>query len=386
MRIAFLILLATLRVSAATCGSTWSNGYTYCRPITVDHTKVQNTTQTNYPMLFTDTLTYLKSTGNGGKVQNPSGLVDITFSSTTDGSSVLKFERVIWSATTGLVEFWIKIPSVSAAVDTTIYMFYGNASIVADPSDPTNTWDSHFKGVWHFGDGTTLTLTDSTANANNGTNHGATACAGQINGAACFVQASSQYIDVGNGASLEITGAITVEVWTKYTQTVPVPDPTYPTILSNRDTTRQNGYNVSIHPNDGGGFANNLFFSALATGTEKTITAGSAVVQNTIYSFATTYDGVNAVNMYINGGTRTSNFGASAIGSTTTAITFGRWQDAGLPASYWDGFIDEIRISDSERSGDWCGTTYNNTNSPSTFYIIGAESIKSIGGRTIIIN
>ena len=33
----------------------WSNGYSYRRMVTIDHTKVPNTDQTNFPVLFSGT-------------------------------------------------------------------------------------------------------------------------------------------------------------------------------------------------------------------------------------------------------------------------------------------------------------------------------------------
>jgi hypothetical protein len=38
------------------------------------------------------------------------------------------------------------------------------------------------------------------------------------------------------------------------------------------------------------------------------------------------------------------------------------------------GTLDECRVSSSARSGDWIKTEFNNQNSPSTFYFIGAET------------
>jgi hypothetical protein len=39
---------------------------------------------------------------------------------------------------------------------------------------------------------------------------------------------------------------------------------------------------------------------------------------------------------------------------------------------YYDGLLDEVRISTTVRSADWVATEYNNQSSPSTFYTVGA--------------
>tara|TARA_B100000809_G_C14947883_1_gene462801 strand:- start:36 stop:836 length:801 start_codon:yes stop_codon:yes gene_type:complete len=40
---------------------------------------------------------------------------------------------------------------------------------------------------------------------------------------------------------------------------------------------------------------------------------------------------------------------------------------------YFDGIIDEIRISNTNRSANWISTEYNNQNSPATFYTVSSE-------------
>jgi len=56
----------------------YGNGYPYSRSITIDHTKVPNTDQSNFPVLISGTYSYLKTLANGGNVQNANGY-DIIF-------------------------------------------------------------------------------------------------------------------------------------------------------------------------------------------------------------------------------------------------------------------------------------------------------------------
>lgn len=375
MKTLVLFLLSVVSSYGACNG--WGNGYTYCRTVTIDHTKVSGSTQTDFPVLVTGTFTYLKTVGNGGNVQSASGF-DIIFTSDATGLTTLKFERAVWSATTGTSEFWVKVSSVSVSVDTVIYLFYGNTLVSSDQSDHANTWDSNFAGVWHFGDGTSLSLTDSTGNANNGTNHSATACTGQIIGAVCFASGAGQYVDFGNNASLEIVGKITVEAWVKYTDAIPLAPTLYPIIASNAPTD-QNGYLLRIHGGDGGGQQNQLFLQLDTGGGFQLISTGVVAVQNTIYSISGTYDTTLATkaHLYTNGGIRSSAFNTNQIGASTDPV---------LTGQSWAGFIDELRISNIARSQDWALTGYNNMLTPSTFYTIGNETTQSLktGPRMII--
>src|ERR1700747_1327387 len=170
----FFFLIAVVLLPAR---GTTGNGYSYSRAITIDHTKVPNTDQTNFPVLISNTYSYLATTANGGNVTNANGY-DITFTSDAAGTSPLAYEQESYSASTGKVSYWVKVPTLSHTTDTVIYMFYGNSSVTTDQSNKTAVWDSNYAGVWHLPNGSTLSASDTTSNANNGTITGATATAG----------------------------------------------------------------------------------------------------------------------------------------------------------------------------------------------------------------
>ena len=79
----------------------YANGYNYRKKITVDATKVSGAgSLTDFPFLVSHTDAALKTTANGGKVENASGY-DIRFE--TSGGTELDYERVFYSATTGQI-------------------------------------------------------------------------------------------------------------------------------------------------------------------------------------------------------------------------------------------------------------------------------------------
>jgi hypothetical protein len=57
-------------------------GYAYRRTITIDHTKVPNTNESNFPVLISGTYSYLATVSTGGNVQNANGY-DVIFTSDT---------------------------------------------------------------------------------------------------------------------------------------------------------------------------------------------------------------------------------------------------------------------------------------------------------------
>lgn len=125
----------------------YSNGYTYRKKITVDATKVSGSgSLTDFPFLVSHTDAAIKTTANGGKVENSSGY-DIRFETT--GGVELDYERLLYVATTGQIIAWVQA-TIDGTTSTEIYMYYGNSSISTDQSDPTGTWDATYKGVWHM--------------------------------------------------------------------------------------------------------------------------------------------------------------------------------------------------------------------------------------------
>ena len=50
-----------------------AGGYSYVRPITLDHTKAGGATHADFPVLVAGTFPWLATTANGGKVESASG-------------------------------------------------------------------------------------------------------------------------------------------------------------------------------------------------------------------------------------------------------------------------------------------------------------------------
>lgn len=411
-----------------------SASYLHSRSITIDHTKVGSTDQTNFPVMFrspigtvntsgtaitwvsgdqfptwmdaidiagtTYTFTrtnatsgttgasagsqsgaaycgtpYLKTVANGGLVQSSSGY-DMVFSSSSTGSPLLDFERVRWVATTGEVELHFREATVSSTTDTVAYLVYDNAAITSDQANPSGVWNSAFVGVWHEPNGTTLTATDSTSNANNGTVTNATAAAGKIDGGASF-NGTSARIDNGSGSSLDNlfaggsqTG--TIEFWAKRGATG------FVTVISKSTDTAGSGWEVNF---TGAGPGHKLRFgSAVATGGIRNwvSTSGFSDTTNWFY-LVVNWNGSAHTNVplgYVNGSadTMTANGGSgtgSAVETTTEPLMFGTQVDLG---NYYNGVLDEIRISNVIRGADWITSTYNSLNSPFTFYTVGSQS------------
>ncbi|RZM17877.1 MAG: carbohydrate-binding protein, partial [Pedobacter sp.] len=197
--------------STAVIVSNSSSASSFYRPITIDHNRVVNTAQSNFPVLFSGTFPYLKTVAYGGKVYSSSGH-DIMFTTDVSGVNKLSWEIEKYVPSTGEIVAWIKT-DVSPVTDKVIYMHYGNNSISSFQSSAINAWNAAYAGVYHLSNNTgALSARDATVNSNNGSVTGATAVSAQIDGGANLT-GSSQYINAGNNPSLGITGNVTLQAW-----------------------------------------------------------------------------------------------------------------------------------------------------------------------------
>ena len=349
-----------------------SSGFTSKRTITVDRTKVPNTDQTNFPQLTcfnggagtncdgalgTLAALDLRVTGSGGSVTDAQA-DDVVF--TTD-STCLTYTSLQWqveryTGTTGELIAWVRIPTLTTASDYSFTMCYGNATITTFQGNNAGTWNANYLFVTHLPDGSSLTspVPDSTSNAYDGTiTGGVTATTGKIAGGAAF-NGSTGYVTMG-GLVTTASAPITMSAWINPSSSAAG------TFMGNQTTDWPYFYK---HSDDtircGIAIANNPSITSTTVATSAwtlvtcTQTSGSAPK---IY-----FNGVEQAYSQVGGGGAQAGATGFRLGAYTGAILL------------WTGSIDEARISDVVQSADWILTEYNNQNSPSTFYAVGAAS------------
>lgn len=370
-RIAVILIFGTLAAVMPANAQVWSNGYGYRSTITIAHTKVPNTDQANFPVLVSGTFSALATTSNGGNVTNSNGY-DIIFTSDAAGSTVLPFEQESYNPSTGAIIYWVQLPTVSHTSDTVFYMFYGNASVAADQSNKNGVWDSNYAGVWHLANGSTLSAQDSTSNGNNGTIAGATATTGQVDGGAKF-NGTSQYIDAGNGSSLQITGnAVTVEAWFYTSELYPSQSEK---MVTKEMPSNANPYVAYAMNRVGGSSALQFGIATGGAGTYVGVNTPTPISTNSWNHVVGTYDGSH-VKIYYNGAYSNETSASGNIASTAQHLVIGA--DTAANEEYFDGNLDEVRVSNVARSADWISTEYANESSPSTFLTVGSGQAGTI--------
>jgi Domain of unknown function (DUF2341)/PQQ enzyme repeat len=341
------------------------------RSMTIDHTKVPST-QSNFTVLVSVTDAALKTVANGGHVANAYGY-DIGFYADSGGTTKLKWEKEKYDGTTGDLIAWVEIPSISSSSDTVFYLMYGDSSINTDQSDPPNTWDSNFKGVWHMNDNApNTTIRESTATRANGTNNGNTntkTTAGQIGNALSYNGSTD-----GSFAAIDLsaTNIVTLSFWMKWTSNA-------------NDDDLAFEYTPNYNTNAGGFIAD---WNASRFGGGKFETGmGNGDFSYWTDLFARPTDGTWHLvylvfnrsgptnKVYVDGSLQTLTTGKH------TAFTMGNFSSSSLyfmsraaSALNAAGTLDEVRLSTIERTPNWVTTEYNNQSSPETFIIMGSES------------
>lgn len=315
--------------------SWWNNSWCYRQKLTFDNSGQSENLQ-DFPVLValtTSNFDFNKAKDNGEDIR----FVD------SDDTTEVKYEIENWDKANSKAWIWVKVPQIDGSSSTDyIYMYYGNSG-ASDAQDAVNTWDSHYKAVYHLNKSSGDVL-DSTGNNNDGTNHGATrGQTGKIDKAFSFGgEVDDDYIDCGAGASLGITGAITVEAWAKLSGLASTQRFVTRTGNSAGDYQfRLKVDKVHFMRWRGGGNTYDEWEAVSLTG-----------VDGEWAYYAIVYDGSDAT-LFVNNSSEspTSTF------TTYTTAEVNTYIGRGL-TNYFDGLIDEVRISDIARSADWIKAQY----------------------------
>ena len=343
------------KVSVAT--PVWLSGWDKRVRITIDNNDVDSALS-NFPVLV-----YLSNSSSGRNNEDVSFVFDELQSdanrkkiavTTSDGTQCyVEIEK--WDDASEQAWLWVEVPSISATSDTDLYLYYDNAhadntNYVGDPnSTPAeNVWDTNFKGVWHM---TEVNATDSTSNNNDGTESGGVTYtdSGKIDGADVF-DGADDYVSISADLAQWLGKTASLSVWIKTTQ------------IGNDVFWSAPGI-TGVEENGGG---NDVFWGWIDASGRICIQAGDTAGANTTsaindgnwhHIFMTRNSTSGEVKIYANGilnDTATSDTGDK----TNSFYSIGRIEDTGGTPEYFNGTIDEVRISNTTRSDAWIKASY----------------------------
>ncbi|HPV66516.1 MAG TPA: DUF2341 domain-containing protein [archaeon] len=256
---------------------------------------------------------------------------------------------------------WVKIPELSSTADTDIYVYFGDEN--ESNSNDTDVWDDNYVGVWHNNDYNDNSIKESKtglANATKSGNYPPT----QINGKIGY----AQYFN-GNKRG-EITTPITnvsytkatISFWVNFKKAAGSPGDQ---ILGSQYWTNNN-FALNQHTNN--------YRLLLSIGNNKYGAHYNAFSDtDTWYYYSFTYDSdqtawADALKLYTNGVVR--NISTSTGETDPLSVSSPYYLKMGK-GGYFNGLLDEVRISDILRSESWIKTEYNNQSSPENFYSVG---------------
>lgn len=341
-------------------------GYEYRKSITINSSQISGSSDhVNFPVMIKLTENDLRSTSNGGGVENPSGY-DIVFTQ-SDGSTLLKHELQNYSSTTGDLLCWVKLPTLTPSSDSTIYLYYGKSGVYIDPSD-TLTWNSNYLGVWHLED-----LTDA-AGAYTLTDHNTAANSSGYLGSAREFDGDGDDLEELNGQYyLNGLDSISISMWVKADAVGTDKGLIYGTDPD--DSDRRIMIRQDAAGEKGGG--TNVYRTAFLLGTnnkQRHESSNGSATTNWQYLTMTNVNGSDT-QFYIDGSLDTPSWFATRTGSTNknTKLLIGKGSKDGATSS-WDGLIDEVRVSKVELTPDWITTEYNNMTAPGSFLTVSTAN------------
>jgi hypothetical protein len=344
--------------------------FNHYKEITIDHQKVSEDLS-NFPLLISiydsDLHTDVQADGD-----------DIAFCNDTDW---LDYEIELfdqdYSGTQAHLVAWVNLPSLSGSVNTTIYMYYGNSTMQSQ-QNPTNTWSTNYKGIWHL----SSTFLDSTANDNDGTNYQSDDVSSKIGNSRDY-DGVDDYTNMGSGTSIDnlFNGGATISAWIN-------PEGwgghQYGRILAKSATTSGTDGWVLCVDGEASPAANHhlLFFHGFDLPTDYRGLWYTPEDSISLYQWqhvVVTYDSSsdsNVPSIYVNSISQTPltpepSPSGDPVDDSSQSLYVGNY--AGGDRAF-NGVIDEVRVSTGIKSSGWIQTEFNNQDNPNSFYSIGIEN------------
>lgn len=317
--------------------------------IIIDHTKVIGGVDfTDFPLLFKGTYSFFATLANGGSVINENGY-DIFFTSDAQGNNLLDFEKKYYLSTDGSVVYWVRVPTLLASVDTTIYVWFKNTLLNYSIENIPGVWNSSFLRVFHLNEDSGH-FKDSTINTKDSTTEAGLTFgnAGKIY--KCPTATSGFAI---RGSDLGLPTGIQARAMFGWLKGSSVPD-----------FTRLFEY---------GSTSNNQLFSLLMVSTGALIPSqfgqsfqvGLGYADDNWHRIGLSYDPTNKYKVWADG----QNLGGGDMTTDTHlsgSIALGAQVISA--GNNWPGSIEHFTFLNQEPTDGFVATEFNNQNSPETFY------------------
>jgi len=342
--------------------------------ITIDHDNIDESLN-NFPVyvdLADLTTSFWSTVINGG------GDIRVT----TDEAAPQELAREVVSASTTLQtgELHFKANFINKDADVSFRIYYNgiDADYRTDQMyGAENVWTNSYDAVWHLEEdpsGGAGAIKDSTANGHDGTSSGlmttSDSVAGEIGRAVDF-DGSDDYIDFGT--TLDLHDSFYLSTWIRAHTDTGAHDGSS---LGNNIVIKGGGagdppYNkqFTMYDINGDGDTNPVvgWFSESGGTNDFADGGGDFIEFNQWYYVAAGFDGTD-LSLYKDDAVV---HGPSSMSNPTAESTNFRIADGSTLGDYFDGYIDEMRLSSVSRSAAWIKAEYTNQAATSDFYFLG---------------
>ncbi len=338
-------------------------GWQYRKMVIIDHTQVVGP--------LSDFPVYIQTVDNDLKNHVQADGDDLLFMDGTGVAHRLWFETETYDQSTGTLVAWVRLPSLGIVNDTIFYLYYGNAAVTSQEF-PEQVWDDSYQAVWHLNTNPIEGIIDSTSNNNDGTAAGGMTSSNLVNGK--------------NGRCLDFDGIDDCISFTEFTSSFDTgtciawvqttsPDRTIVWSEATKDSIKP--YMLcGKHYDDEFWFARDLYGGSSNYQGYKRINMNDGQWHQVAWLSA---GSGNSNSFYFDGQPLTIEWqddydpnGMWFDDQPTDAHSIG-CLDRSIEECFWDGPLDEIRISDIPLSTSWIATEYANQNNPASFLSFGSE-------------
>jgi len=331
----------------------WNTSFDKCRNITISN--VGSEDFTNFPA-------YINIPYDSDILSDYS---DLRFVNTLCDNGGTELDYEIENYTSSNAHIWVRIDSLLTA-GKTISIYYDNNTAIESGENPTDVWDSYYNGVWHLREdpsGSAPQMKDSTSNnidlSSIGGMDSSDSVEGKIGKALDFdgsddaVEKST--VDFGALTAFSVSGWIKGrDLATNINQ-----------FWGHAETM---DYSGEWYMNYNSCASGKIYFGFWSSAGRTDWCQEHSFSSDTWYMVTFTFDG-SYMRIYIDdGSTVYSNFLSASIGALSKYMRISRSGNAA--ADWFDGIIDEVRVSSIARSADWINQTYQLIENQNTYVTI----------------
>lgn len=282
---------------------------------------------------------------------------DIRFTD-SNGSTLLSYEIEHWDNVAQIATLWVKVPQIDVIgfpFADYIYIYYGNSG-ASDAQNVTDVWSNGYAAVWHMHNnpaGVAPQMQDSTSNNRDLTMQGGMTIANLVDGK---VGKAIDFDGVNDYFTLSTTGLNFatghIEAWVKRDTNV------YSTIFADPQGTCQAYLDIRTD--------NLIHVQTFGTCSSGSLNLTTAIAGSLAWNYINYYGTTNAHNLFVNGNQVTPVY---SVGSATVPLFLDDLSPGttnyyiggnGFVDEYFNGIIDEFRISNVTRTSQWISAQYQN--------------------------